>query len=189
MTVRGASTQIRLWEDFSFLLANRIPRQLATRLFGWFSHIEAPLLTLRLDCDLAAICRSRPERRANPAFHEPARVLHARTEARRAPDRPQPGYNNQPLRCDYRSVRTDRQRRADPSQRIFLHVAGFADRPATRGSLSQWRIRHVAADAEHVSPLPCAIRLHSRKGQVHFRRYLERRSDRAQSHSKIILQE
>jgi phosphatidylserine decarboxylase len=45
MTVRGTSTQIRLWEDFSFLLANRIPRQLATRLFGWFSQIEAPLLT------------------------------------------------------------------------------------------------------------------------------------------------
>jgi phosphatidylserine decarboxylase len=28
----------------NFLLANRIPRRLATRLMGWFSHIESPLL-------------------------------------------------------------------------------------------------------------------------------------------------
>jgi phosphatidylserine decarboxylase len=28
----------------NFLLANRIPRRLATRLMGWFSHIENPLL-------------------------------------------------------------------------------------------------------------------------------------------------
>ena len=31
-------------EDVNFLLSNRIPRQLATRLMGWFSHIESPLL-------------------------------------------------------------------------------------------------------------------------------------------------
>jgi phosphatidylserine decarboxylase len=33
-----------LFEDISFLLTNHIPRQLANRLFGWFSQIEAPLL-------------------------------------------------------------------------------------------------------------------------------------------------
>jgi phosphatidylserine decarboxylase len=31
-------------EDLNFLLTNRIPRQLATRWMGWFSHIESPLL-------------------------------------------------------------------------------------------------------------------------------------------------
>jgi phosphatidylserine decarboxylase len=33
-----------LTEELKFLLSNRIPRRLATRLMGWFSHIESPLL-------------------------------------------------------------------------------------------------------------------------------------------------
>jgi phosphatidylserine decarboxylase len=31
-------------EDVKFLLVNRIPRRLATRLFGWFSRLEHPLI-------------------------------------------------------------------------------------------------------------------------------------------------
>jgi phosphatidylserine decarboxylase len=42
--MRAASPKSVLLEDISFLLTNRIPRQLANRLFGWFSQIEAPLL-------------------------------------------------------------------------------------------------------------------------------------------------
>jgi phosphatidylserine decarboxylase len=44
MTTRVTSAGTRLWEDISFLLSNRIPRQLANRLFGWFSQIETPLV-------------------------------------------------------------------------------------------------------------------------------------------------
>jgi phosphatidylserine decarboxylase len=44
MTTRAASVKTVLREDISFLLSNRIPRQLANRVFGWFSRIEAPLL-------------------------------------------------------------------------------------------------------------------------------------------------
>jgi phosphatidylserine decarboxylase len=33
-----------LTEELNFLLSNRIPRRFATRLMGWFSHIESPLL-------------------------------------------------------------------------------------------------------------------------------------------------
>ena len=33
-----------LGERLNFLLSNRIPRRFATRLMGWFSHIESPLL-------------------------------------------------------------------------------------------------------------------------------------------------
>jgi len=44
MTIRAASAKTPLREDISFLLSNRIPRQLANRVFGWFSQIEAPLL-------------------------------------------------------------------------------------------------------------------------------------------------
>jgi phosphatidylserine decarboxylase len=42
--MRATSAKSLIWEDISFLLTNRIPRQLANRLFGWFSQIEAPLL-------------------------------------------------------------------------------------------------------------------------------------------------
>lgn len=44
MTVRRALIKVLLQEDINFLLTNRIPRQLANRLIGWFSKIENPLL-------------------------------------------------------------------------------------------------------------------------------------------------
>ena len=42
--MRTASAKTRLREDIGFLLSNHIPRQLANRIFGWFSQIELPLL-------------------------------------------------------------------------------------------------------------------------------------------------
>jgi phosphatidylserine decarboxylase len=45
MTMRTALAKLLLLEDLNFLLTNRIPRQLANRLIGWFSQIEQPLLT------------------------------------------------------------------------------------------------------------------------------------------------
>ena len=44
MTVRGSLAKVLLQEDINFLLTNRIPRQLANRLIGWFSRIENPQL-------------------------------------------------------------------------------------------------------------------------------------------------
>lgn len=44
MTMRPEQERPALWEGLHFFLANRIPRRLATRLMGWFSHIENPLL-------------------------------------------------------------------------------------------------------------------------------------------------
>jgi len=44
MTAVTETVKIFFREDINFLLSNRIPRQLATRLFGWYSRIENPLL-------------------------------------------------------------------------------------------------------------------------------------------------
>ena len=44
MTVRSRIGAILQQEDINFLLTNRIPRRLATRLVGWFSQIEQPLV-------------------------------------------------------------------------------------------------------------------------------------------------
>jgi len=44
MTVRTAVLRILQQEDINFLVTNRIPRQLLTRLMGWFSKIEQPLV-------------------------------------------------------------------------------------------------------------------------------------------------
>jgi phosphatidylserine decarboxylase len=44
MTTRAAPVKTELRGDIRFLLENHIPRQLANRVFGWFSRIEAPLL-------------------------------------------------------------------------------------------------------------------------------------------------
>ena len=51
MTVRAAMLRVFQQEDINFLLTNRIPRRLLTRLMGWFSKIEQPLvrdLSIRL---------------------------------------------------------------------------------------------------------------------------------------------
>ncbi len=42
---RPALVRALLQEDLNFLLTNRIPRRLATKLVGWWSRIEQPLLT------------------------------------------------------------------------------------------------------------------------------------------------
>lgn len=42
--LRTAITKIACHDDINFLLTNRIPRRLATRLFGWFSQLEHPLV-------------------------------------------------------------------------------------------------------------------------------------------------
>src|SRR5262249_59165078 len=44
MTLRSGLLQLLQQEDLNFLLTNRIPRRLATRFMGWFSHIEQPLV-------------------------------------------------------------------------------------------------------------------------------------------------
>jgi phosphatidylserine decarboxylase len=44
MTVRSGLARFVPREEINFLVSNRIPRQLATRVFGWFSQIEHPLL-------------------------------------------------------------------------------------------------------------------------------------------------
>jgi phosphatidylserine decarboxylase len=44
MTIRAALLAILQQENVNFLLTNRIPRRLLTRLMGWFSKIEQPLV-------------------------------------------------------------------------------------------------------------------------------------------------
>ncbi len=44
MTVRSAIAKVLQQEDLNFLLTNRIPRRLATRLVGWLSRVELPLM-------------------------------------------------------------------------------------------------------------------------------------------------
>jgi phosphatidylserine decarboxylase len=43
-TLRSTIAAIACHEDVNFLLTNRIPRRLATHLFGWFSQLEHPLV-------------------------------------------------------------------------------------------------------------------------------------------------
>jgi phosphatidylserine decarboxylase len=44
MTIRSQVLKVIEQEDINFLLTNRIPRRLLTRLMGWFSKIEQPLV-------------------------------------------------------------------------------------------------------------------------------------------------
>jgi phosphatidylserine decarboxylase len=42
--MRSVINRLTQQEDLNFLLTNRIPRRLATRFMGWFTHIEQSLV-------------------------------------------------------------------------------------------------------------------------------------------------
>ena len=44
MTLRTQIWRVFEQEDLNFLLTNRIPRRLVTRLVGWLSKIEQPVV-------------------------------------------------------------------------------------------------------------------------------------------------
>ena len=87
MNLRSVLARVALQEDLNFLLTNRIPRQLATQFMGWFSKIDNPIVRdlsigvwrLFADPNLDEAAKSR--------VHQPARLLHPRAQAGRAPDR------------------------------------------------------------------------------------------------------
>ena len=45
MNLAALRDRLLLQEDLNFLLTNRVPRALLTRLMGWYSRIDSPLLT------------------------------------------------------------------------------------------------------------------------------------------------
>ena len=99
MTIRAMQMlRVLAQEDINFLLTNRIPRRLATQFIGWFSRIEQPLVrdlsiaVWRLFSDLDLT------RGAKDPVPQHARLLHPRTEGRRAADRPRPDVLVSP--CD-----------------------------------------------------------------------------------------
>ncbi|MBL8586791.1 MAG: phosphatidylserine decarboxylase, partial [Bradyrhizobiaceae bacterium] len=42
--MRSVINRLTQQEDLNFLLTNRIPKRLATRFMGWFTHIEQPVV-------------------------------------------------------------------------------------------------------------------------------------------------
>ena len=136
MTTRALYGKSLLWEDISFLLTNHIPHQLANRLFGWFSQIEAPLLTRAS----IAIWRLFGNLDLSEARLQRFPSLHA--------------CFTRELKSGARPVDRDRKIITSPcdgivgasgriggseliqAKRISLHFAGLADRPAARSTLS-----------------------------------------------------
>src|ERR1700760_1578677 len=72
MTLRTEMLRVFEQEDVNFLLTNRIPRRLATRLFGWFSRIEQPLvraLSIGIWRRFAQLDLYGPRARRSPSLH------------------------------------------------------------------------------------------------------------------------
>ena len=70
MQLRAQIQKILSQEDLNFLLTNRIPRVGATRLLGWFSHVENPWVvraSIALWRRLGGLDRAGPARRLDRA--------------------------------------------------------------------------------------------------------------------------
>ena len=146
-------------------------RRFASRIWRLFS-----------DLDLSEAQKTR--------FHKPARLLHARAEGGRAARSIPIPRAGQPLR---RASSAPAAR--SPTARCCRSRA-FPTRWPSCSAIRRWStryrngaLRHAAADLEHVSPLPRARMTARRAGDLHFRRHLERQSDRAQAHRAAVLQE
>ena len=189
MTVRSQMLRMFAQEDINFLLTNRIPRRLLTQFIGWFSRIEQPLVRdlsigvwrLFSDLDLRE-AKQTQFRSMHDCFirelKEGARPIDSRPDILVSP-------------CDaiVGACGTIAGTELYQAKGFPYTLRRSAGRSRSRRDAPKWPLRHVAADLEHVSPLPRAARLPHRKGDLHFRRYLERQSDRAQAHRAAVLQE
>ena len=83
----------------------------------------------------------------------------------------------------------DRRHAVVPGERLRLHARGSLEGFAAGRAVPERLLRHAAAYRRHVSPLPRAVRLRDRRGDVRVRRYVERESDRAEANRAALLQE
>jgi len=155
MTVRTQILKVFQQEDLNFLLTNRIPRRLATQFMGWFSRIEQPLVRdlsiavwrLFSDLDLGDAKKTQFKSLHDCFVRElkaGARAVDGRSDILVSP-------------CDAivgacGVIGHD----AVSGQGISVHVGGPAVRSGFGRELSQRFLRDVAAEIEHVPPLPCA---------------------------------
>ncbi len=156
MTVRGLISSLTQQEDLNFLLTNRIPRAALTRFMGWFSKIENPLVR-----DLSIACwRLFSDLDLSEARKTEFKSLH--------------DCFTRELRPGLRPVDPDPAIVASPCDGIIGAFGRIADTelfqikgapyslldllgdPALVERAPQRPLHHVAADVEHVSPLPCA---------------------------------
>ncbi len=157
MTVKALIASFTQQEDLNFLLTNRIPRAALTRFMGWFSKIENPLVRdfsialwkLFSDLDLS--------------------------EARKTHFKSLHDCFTRELKPGLRPFDPDPSIVASPSDGIVGAHGRIADTElfqvkgapyslldllgdlALGRSAPQRKLRHAAADLEHVSPLPCAL--------------------------------
>lgn len=146
-----------LWDDLRFLLSNHIPRQLANRFFGWFSQIDSPMLARAS----IAVWRLFADLDLSEARTQHFRSLHACfTRELKAGARPVDG-NPRMITSPCDAI-VGACGRIDRDQ--LIQAKGFPyklqellPRPTARRTLSRRPIRHVATDAYHVPPFPCAF--------------------------------
>ncbi len=155
MTVRAQIRRIFEQEDINFLLTNRIPRRLVTQFHRLVQPDRTAAHPRSIDCDMASVFRSRPDRGEESAILQSTRLFHPRTQGRHASRRQQARRPDQPVRRHCRGLWRRRRHQALSGQGVSLHVAGSALRSGARRGSSQRRLRHVATNFEHVSSFPC----------------------------------
>jgi phosphatidylserine decarboxylase len=185
MTVRSQLLRLLEQEDINFLLTNRIPRRLATQFMGWFSRIEQPLVR---DISIA-VWRLFSDLDLREAKQTQFRSMHD---------------------CFTRELKTGARpidRRPDilvsPCDAIVGACGSIAGTELYQAKGFPYSLEDLLGDrglvAAHRNGCYATLRLTSsmyhrfhaphRTGDLHFRRYLERQSDRAQTRRAAILQE
>ena len=157
----------------------------ADALHGLVQPDRAAARARSVDRALAVVLRSGSERGAKNRVPQHARLLHPRAQGRRAAGR-------SAIRRSWsaHAMRSSAPAGAIAGTELFrsrafpTRLSGSAGRHRSGRAPSRRPLRHAAADLEHVPPLPRAARLPRRAGDLHFRRYLERQSDRAEARSR-----
>ncbi len=144
-------------EDLNFLLTNRIPRRLLTRLMGRVSRIENPLVCSacialwRLFSDLDLEEAKRSGSRACMS------ALRASSSRARAPSIPTRRCSSSPSDAIVGACGKAAGWHRAAGQRIPVSADRSAAGSRTRELLPRRPVRDAAPDLQHVSPLSCAV--------------------------------
>ncbi len=154
MTIRGLISVLSQQEDLNFLLTNRVPRAALTRFMGWFSKIEQPLIR-----DLSIACwRLFSDLDLSEARKTSFKSLHdcftrELKPGLRPPD-PDPSIVVSPCDAIIGAFGAIADTELFQVKGAPYSLARPARRSRSGGGAPQRPLHHVAADLEHVSPLP-----------------------------------
>ena len=189
MTIRAQMLRVLAQEDINFLLTNRIPRRLLTQFIGWFSRIEQPLVR-DLSIGVWRLFSDLDLREAKDAQFRSMHDCFTRELKEGArPIDPRPDVLVSPCDAIVGACGTIAGTELYQAKGFSYALEDLLCDPDLVEAHRNGRYvtLRLTSSMYHRFHAPHDVRVD--QGDLHFRRHLERQSDRAQARPAAVLQE